>query len=141
MKPAVEWMMQPEATEAGLALDAADEVVGNTDPFERAAQHELARVQHEHALRRDLDRLGERRHVVLDVDDPGRVVAEHPKQVADAHVDRRRLHRMIVERLDDDAAVGDLFAQGPIGKDHGPTLTPRSPSRCSPGLRMPRGRA
>ena len=129
MNPAVEWMIRPEPTEARLALDATDQIVGHADAFEGAAEHELAGVQHEHAVSGELDGLGERCHVVLHIDDPGGVVAEHPEQVADAHVDRRRLHGMIVERLDDDAPFGDLFTQRSVGKDHVPTLTSVPPSR------------
>ena len=67
-KPAVEWISRPEAAEAGLALDAPDEVVGDADALERGAEHELAGVEHEHAVVGDGDQLGEVLQVLLHVD-------------------------------------------------------------------------
>ena len=113
---------QPQPAERTLAFDAAYEIVGDTDALQRAAQHEFAGMQHEHAVFGDLDLLGEGSHVVLHVDDLRRVVAEHPEVLADANIDRRWLHEVVVERFDDDAAGGDLLAKGSVGEDHGRTL-------------------
>ena len=66
----------------------------------------------------DLDEFGECGHVLLHVDDAAGVVAEHPEEVGDAHVDRRRLDERFVERLDDDPAGGQLFAKASVGEDH-----------------------
>ena len=86
----------------------------------RGAEHELAGMQHERlvAVDGDLDELGEVDHVLLDIDDAAGVVAEHPEQVGDAHVDRRRLDERLVERVDDDPAGGELFTDGAVGQDH-----------------------
>ena len=91
MKPGRRVDQQAEPAEARLALDAGDEVVGHAHPLERRAEHELAGVEHEHAVGGDLDQLGELLEVLLDVDHAGRVVAEDAEQVADLDVDRRRL--------------------------------------------------
>ena len=109
---------QPEAPERALPVDAGDEVVGHGDPLERRAEHELARVEHEHAVGGDLDELGEAAHVLLDVDHPGGVVAEHAEQRVDPHIDRRRLDRRLVEWVDPDLPSGDRLAQIDVGQDH-----------------------
>ena len=58
-KPAVAWVSRPSRPEAGLALDAGREVVGQGHRLEGAAEHELARVQHEALGGVDLDEAGE----------------------------------------------------------------------------------
>ena len=58
-KPAVAWVSSPSRPEAGLALDARREVVGQRHRLEGAAEHELARVEHEPLGRVDLDEAGE----------------------------------------------------------------------------------
>ena len=111
---------QAEPAERRLALDPADEVVGDTDAFERRAEHELAGMQDERFLGagRDLDELGEVDHVELHVDHAAGVVAEDPEQVRDPHVDRRRLDQRFVERVDHDPTGSQLFAKGAVGEDH-----------------------
>ena len=44
---------QPQPAEAGLALEARHEVVGQRDPLQRRAQHELARVEDERLVAGD----------------------------------------------------------------------------------------
>ena len=46
---------------------------------------------------------------------PHRVVAEHPEVAVEVQVDRRRLDAAVVERVDDDAAVGELL-RGSCGR-------------------------
>ena len=75
-------------------------------------------MEHEHTLLTDLDELGQCGEVVLDVDDAGGVVAEHPEQLVEAHVDGRRLHQVVVERLDDDAPGSKPFADRAVRQDH-----------------------
>ena len=58
--------------------------------------------------------------VLLDIDDPCGVVAEHAEQAVDPHIDGRRLDHAVVERLDDDATAGDGLAQAAVRQDHGP---------------------
>ncbi len=110
---------QAEATEAALALEARDEVVGDGDGLEGGAEDELAGVQDEGLVLADLDELGEVFEVLLHVDEPEGVVAEHPEVTVDAQVDRARLDGVVAERLDHDAACGELFSDGSIGEDHG----------------------
>ena len=111
---------QSEAAERRLALDTSDQVVGHADAFQGGAEHELAGMQHERlvAVDGDLDEFGEVDHVLLDVDDAASVVAEHPEEVRDPHVDRRRLDERLVERVDHDPAGGELFTDGAVGQDH-----------------------
>ena len=84
----------------------------------------------------DLDQLGELLEVLLHVDVAHRVVAEHPEEAVDVEVDGRRLDAALVERLDHDAAGGQLLADGAVGEDHGPEpyagRRPRRTSRSSP---------
>ena len=83
--------------------------------------------------RTDLDELGQRGEVVLDVDDAGRVVAEHPEQPVEAHIDGRRLHQTVVEGLDDDASGSDLLTDRAVRQDHGRTIaTGCQPLPCGP---------
>ena len=46
------------------------------------------------------------------------MVAEHAEKVRHLHVDRRRLQARLVERVDDDAARGECFADAAVGEDH-----------------------
>ena len=50
---------QSEPAERGLALEARRDVVGQRDELERAAEHELARVQDERLQGRGLDQVGQ----------------------------------------------------------------------------------
>src|SRR5436305_10139484 len=50
---------QPEAADGALALDPGDYVIGQLDPFERAAEAELAGVDDERLVLCDHDLLGE----------------------------------------------------------------------------------
>jgi len=110
---------QAEASEAALAFDTGDEIVGNGDPLECGAEYEFARVQHEDTVFGDLDQLGESGHVLFDVDDAGRVIAEDAKEIRHPNVDRRRLDHRFIEWIDDDAASGQGFSDAAVGQDHG----------------------
>ena len=122
---------QPEAAEAGLAFNTPDQVVRHRDAFKGRTEDELAGVQHERLVADavlvagHLDQLGEPCHISLDVDHACGVVAEHTKQVRDPDVDRRWLNQRIVERVDDDAASVELFAETAVGQDHGATIPNR----------------
>ena len=82
---------QAEPAERALPLEPGDEVVGERDPLQRRAEHELARVEDERAVVADLDELGEVLLRLLRVDERRRVVAEHAEVAVDVQVDRRRL--------------------------------------------------
>ena len=110
---------ETEATEAGLALEAGDEVVGEGNTFERRAEDELTRVQDERGAVGDLHELGEILLRELGVDVGRRVVAEHAEVAVAVQVDGGRLDRRVAERLDHDAARRELLADRDVGQDHG----------------------
>ena len=76
-------------------------------------------MEDERAVLADLDQLGEVFLVLLRVDVRRRVVAEHAEVAVDVEVDRRRLDRVVAERVDDDATGRELFPDGDVGQDHG----------------------
>ena len=88
MKPAVEWMSSPSRPSERLALEARDEVVGQRDPLERRAEHELARVEDERLVVADLDELGQLLHRLLHVDERVARVAKDAEEAVDPHVHR-----------------------------------------------------
>ena len=55
---------------------------------------------------------------LLDVDERIAARVEDAEAVVAAHVDARRLHELLVERIDRDAAGGDRLADGAVGEDH-----------------------
>ena len=59
MNPAVEWISSPSLPERRLSLEPRDEIVGQRDALERRAEHELARMEDERLVVRDLDELGQ----------------------------------------------------------------------------------
>ena len=118
-KPAVLWISRPEPAETGLALEAADDVVGKLHPLERLAEDELAGVQDERLVAGDLDQLGQLLHRLAHVDVRVASVVKDPELAVGAHVDARRLDQRLVEWVEDDAARLDLGADGPIGEHHG----------------------
>src|SRR3954467_3395826 len=68
---------QAEPAEGALALEARDDVVGQRDRLEGLAQDELARMEYEGLLVRDLDQLREVVHRLADVDVRIPRVVEH----------------------------------------------------------------
>ncbi len=110
---------EPQPPEAGLALEAADEVVREPDPLDRRAEDELARMQHEDVVLGDRDQLGELLLVLLDVDCPQVVIAEDAEVTVDVQVDRGRLDAALPERVDADPAASELFTDRLVGEDHG----------------------
>ena len=120
---------QAEAAERALALQARDEIVGERDPLERRAEHELAGMQDERTTVLDLDQLREVFLRLLRVDVGRRVVAEDSEQAVDVEVDGRRLDRAVVERVDDDPARRELLTDGDVRQDHGAGAYRRAPDR------------
>ena len=134
MKPAVEWISRPSRPRDDLALEPRDEVVGQPDPLERRAEHELARVQDEGPLLVDLDELGQVLLRLLDVDVRVARVVEHAEEAVDADVDARRLEQRLVVRIDPDPALVEQPRDGSVGKDHAAILSCslRGPLRLRP---------
>ena len=91
----------------------------------------------------DLHQLGEVLLGLLRVDERRRVVAEDAEVAVDVEVDRAGLDAALVERIDDDAAGRELFAEGLVGEDHGPDssegrcrgVQPKSPDGTDARLR------
>jgi len=111
---------QTEATQARLAFDPTDQIVGHGDSFERGTENELSRVQHERlgTVGGDLHQFGQPGHVTAHVDHTGGVVPKHTEQMRDANIDRRWLHKGVVVGLDHDATGGDLVANAAVGQNH-----------------------
>ena len=105
------------------------EVVGEGDSFERAAEHELARMEDERSVLLHLDELGEIFLRLLGVDVGRGVVAEDAEQRVAMKIDRGRLNRVLGERVDDDAPGGELLADGAVGEDHGRRLSGHNAGR------------
>ncbi len=82
-------------------------------------EHELTGVEDERRVGGHLDQLGEVTEVLLHVDDAARVVEEDEEPRIEGEVDRRRLDAGLVERVDDDAAGGELLADRTVRQDHG----------------------
>ena len=113
-----------EPAEAGLAVDPGHHVVGKPDALDRAAEDELAGVQHEGRPLRDLDQLGEVGVGVIRVDEFGGVIAKDPDPPAEPHVNARRLDLVVLDRLQLEAALGEQLSHGAVGQDH------RAPNGC-----------
>ncbi len=77
-----------ETAQRRLPFESGDEVVGEGDAFQGAAEHELAGVEDEGAVLRDLDQLGEVFLRLLRVDVRRGVVTEHAEQRVAVEVDR-----------------------------------------------------
>ena len=109
---------QAKTAKARLAFDTRDEVIGDTDSFEGSPEYELARVQQKDPVGCDFDLLGEKAHVLFHVDDAGRMVAEDAEETVEFHVDGRWLNAGFIQRIENDATLGQLFPKGSIRKDH-----------------------
>ena len=127
-KPAVEWISSPSRPEAGLALQARDEVVGQRHALERLAEHELARVEDEGLAAVHLHQLGEVLHRLAHVDVGVAGVVEDAEAAVHAHVHAGGLNEALVERLDHDALGLDLGQDGAVAEYHGP---PQSSGVCA----------
>ena len=109
---------QSEPAERRLSLQPRHEVVGEGDALEGRAEHELAGVEDERAAVVHLDDLGQVLLRELRVDVRRGVVAEDAEVAVDVQVDRRRLHVLLVDRLDDDALGRQGFFDRTVGEDH-----------------------
>ena len=99
-----------------LAFDARDDVVGQLDPLERAAEDELAGVDDELVARLDHDLLGEVGRRLAQVDRGRAVVVEDAEGVAEAQVDGRGLDVLGIPRRDRDPALLDQAQDRSVGQ-------------------------
>jgi hypothetical protein len=109
---------EAEPAERALPLQARDQVVGETDPLERRAEHELAWVEDEGLRVLHLLQFREFLHRLLHVDEGIAGVTEDAEETVDAHVHARRLHELLVEGIDADSSFLEEPADRPIGEDH-----------------------
>ncbi len=126
---------QPEPPQRALALEPRHQVVGQLDPLERRAEHELAGVQDERLAALDLDELGQPFLLPLHVDVRIPRVPEDPKEAIDAHIQAGRLHQGRVVWVDRDPALVDQAPDCSVGKNHVP-----DPSVGESGVTEPRMR-
>ena len=110
---------QPEPAERALALEPGDEVVGQRDPLQGRAEHELARVEDERLLGVDLDELGQPLHLLLDVDEGVARVAEDAEELVHADVHAGGLQQLLGVRVDADPALVEQAPDGAVREDHG----------------------
>ena len=111
---------EAEPAQARLALEAADQVVGELHVLERLPEHELARVEDERLLAvLDLHQLGEVVHRLAHVDVGVAGVVEDAEAAVHAHVDAGRLDEPLVERVDDDPSGLDLRTDRAVAEHHG----------------------
>ena len=109
---------QAEPAKRALAFEPRDHVVGDGDPLQGLAEHELAWVQDERLLVGRLDQFGQILHRLLDVDERIARVVEDAVAVVDPQVDARGLDQPVLEGIDDDPAGLDLLSQGLVAQDH-----------------------
>ena len=98
---------------------------GRRDGLVGAAEHELAGVQDERLIGRDLDEVGELGLVFGRIDERVLVVVEQPEEAVEPHVDRRRLHHRRVVGLETDAIGGEFGLDVTVGEQHVVSLTAR----------------
>ena len=113
---------QAEPAEGGLPLQPCDEVVGEVNPLERRAQHELAGMEDERPVVVDLDELGQILLRLLHVDVGVARVVEDPEVPVDADVHTGRLKQRRVVGLDLDAPLFEKPRDGSIGENHAAIL-------------------
>src|SRR6478672_2036706 len=101
---------QPEAAEARLPLQSSNQVVAQRYPLSRRSEDELPGVEDEGFPVVDLDELRQVVLRLLRVDVRRRVVAEDPEVAVDVKIDRRRLDRVVRQRLDHDPPALELLA-------------------------------
>jgi diacylglycerol kinase (ATP) len=114
---------QAQPPQAGLAFDATNQIVGDSHALKGGTEHELAGVQDENAVFGHFDFFGQKPHVLLEVDDPGRMVAKDAKESVELHINGRRLNARLIERIEHDAPGRQLFTKGPIRQDHEPDVS------------------
>lgn len=109
---------ESQTTKGALAFDSCNEIIRHTDAFERGPEHELTRVEHEHAVFGNFDQFGEVSLVDFDVDDASGVIAEYTKQIGEANVDGGWLDQSVIHRIDENSTGSEGFAQTSIRENH-----------------------
>ena len=117
---------QTQASERRLALESSHQIPRQLDPFERLAEHELARVQNEGLVIGDREQLGQVRLGDADVDVGIAAVAEDPKAPVEVEVDRGGLEVDRVVRFDPDAPGLQRARDVAVGQDAHLTVAPLS---------------
>ena len=113
---------ESQPPQAALSLEPGDEVVRQLHPFERLAQHELARVEDERLVAGDGQELGQVRLRLPDIDVGVAVVAEDPEAPVKVEVDRAGLEVHRIVGRDPDAPGLQLCPDVAVGQHaHGTT--------------------
>src|SRR5699024_60921 len=86
--------------------------------LQRGSQHELARVQHEHLPRADLNQPCQVRLLDRRIDVGILVVLEHPEETVEPDVDAGRLDKTGIEGVDPDTPGVDLGPEVTIRQKH-----------------------
>src|SRR4051794_10256264 len=107
---------EPEASERALALQARYEIVGQPHALQRRPEDELAGVEDERLLARDLDELGQLLLRLLHVDVRVARVVEDAEEAIDPHVEARRLQQSLVVRVDPDPSLAYQPLDRPVGE-------------------------
>ena len=105
---------EAESSEARLAFQPSDDVVSESYPFERRAEHELSRMKNERFIAIDLDECGEVELRCLRVDVRVLVILEDTKEAIDSKVDTGRLQIGRLERIDLNPATPDGLLDSPV---------------------------
>ena len=108
---------QSQPAEARLALDAGHDVVGQLDPLDGGAEHELARVDHERRAVLDLHVLGDARGRLGQVDRRQPVIVEHAERGAELQIHARGLNHGGIPGLDLDPLLLDEAADCAVGQN------------------------
>ena len=113
---------ESDAPEAALTLEAGDEVVGQFDVFEGAAEDELAGVEDELVVALDLHLLGEVRLGLAHIDVGATRVGEDEEPIVEVEVDAGRLDIIEIDWIDDDPTLIEFTADGAVAEYHGRSL-------------------
>ncbi len=118
-------MSRPSRPRLDLALQAGHDVVGQLDPLEGLAQHELAGVQDERLVTIDRGDLGQVGLLLARIDERVAMVVEDAELAVEMQVHRGRLQAGGVEGVHADAAFLQGGADVAIGEDaHGVLALP-----------------
>ncbi len=105
---------ETESTEARLAFETCNDVIGETNNLKRRPENELARVEDEWLVIACFHTHGEVTLRGFRVDDGVSVVLENPEMGVATQVDTRWLHHRLVIRIDRDPAARDRFLDGSV---------------------------